>query len=154
MTEAHVATLARRREVPDQDLTWVQASLLIDKVAGTQLGQKATTWLRENGASAKEAARVIERAEPELRELPGSRPTHAVDARLEVLDGAVHVGRRLSGGETLEREVLQRWQAAAMRDRLRQGRQEWARRRSVTEDPSLVAARRRGSGRPPPQIAR
>jgi hypothetical protein len=154
MTEAQVGTLARRGVVPERDLTWVQASLLIDQVAGTPRGRRATTWLRENGASAEEAARLIERAERELQEPRSGSPEHALDVRLEVLDGAERDGRRLSGGGTREREALQRWQSDAIRTRLRRRRQEWARRAPATENPAVAAAGRRGSSRPPPGMAR
>jgi conjugative relaxase-like TrwC/TraI family protein len=134
MTEAQAATLARRGVVPERDLTWVQASLLIDQVAGTPPGKKAMTWLRENGAGAEEAARVVECAERELRAPPSGRQANAVGVRLEVLDGAARYGRRQSGGEAREREALQGWQADATRDRRRQRRRTWAQRTPATEN--------------------
>jgi conjugative relaxase-like TrwC/TraI family protein len=134
MTEAQVAALARRGVVPERDLTWVQASLLIDQVAGTPPGSKAITWLHENGASAEEAARVVECAERELRAPPSGQQATAVDVRLEVLDGAARGGRRLSGGEAREREALQGGRASATRDRLRQHRRTWAQRTPATEN--------------------
>jgi hypothetical protein len=67
MTEAQGATLARRGSVPDRDLTWVQASLLIDDATGSPRGIQATRWLRENGASTDLAASVIDRAKRYLR---------------------------------------------------------------------------------------
>jgi hypothetical protein len=35
MTEAQVAMLARRGAVPERNLSWIQASLLIDRAAGS-----------------------------------------------------------------------------------------------------------------------
>jgi conjugative relaxase-like TrwC/TraI family protein len=67
ITEAQVATLELRGVVPEPDLTWVPASLLIDQATGSASGSKVMTWLRENGASAEEAAQVIERAAKRLR---------------------------------------------------------------------------------------
>jgi len=40
MTEAQVATLGRRGVVPERDLSWVQASLLIDQSTGAPLGRR------------------------------------------------------------------------------------------------------------------
>jgi hypothetical protein len=62
MTEAQAEVLARRGVTPDDDLTWVEASLLIDRVAGTPVGAKARAWLRENGAVAEETERIIDEA--------------------------------------------------------------------------------------------
>ncbi|TMC12202.1 MAG: hypothetical protein E6J41_03280 [Chloroflexi bacterium] len=154
MTEAQVATLARRGEVPTRDLTWVQASLLIDRVAGTPPGQRARSWLRENGADAEEAARVVDRAERELRQPPAARPAHALDVRLEVLDGADRSGRRPSARETRERESLLRWQASALRERVRTRREEWARRSTAAENGSQAVVTGRETSRPPPRTAR
>jgi conjugative relaxase-like TrwC/TraI family protein len=67
MTEAQMAVLARRNALPDRDLTWVQASLLIDGVLGTPRGKQATSWLRQNGARDESAAKIIELAEKDLR---------------------------------------------------------------------------------------
>jgi conjugative relaxase-like TrwC/TraI family protein len=153
MTEAQVATLARGGEAPMRDLTWVQASLLIDRATGAPPGRRARSWLRENGADAEEASRVIERAEKALSRPAGARPAHALDVRLEVLDGSESRGRRLSGSEMREREALQRWQASAVRERLRTRREEWARRAPAAENHSHAATWRE-TGRPPPRIGR
>ena len=67
MTEAQVATLERRGVLPQPELTWLQASLLIDHVTGSPAGKQAMAWLCENGASAEAAAQIIERAEQGLR---------------------------------------------------------------------------------------
>ncbi len=67
MTEAQAAVLARHGIHPDRDLTWVHASLLIDDALGTPRGRQATAWLRENGASPENAAKIIELAEKTLR---------------------------------------------------------------------------------------
>jgi conjugative relaxase-like TrwC/TraI family protein len=161
MTEAQVAVLARRAVVPEGDLTWVQASLLIDQATGAPVGQRATTWLRENGASAEEAAQVIEREERALRAPPGDRQAEAVAVRLEVLDGAASGGRRLSGGEAREREALQRRRKEAIRDHLRQRRRAWAQRpqsvengRQSGQDATASAANRASGSRPPPRAGR
>lgn len=155
MTEAQVTTLARRGMVPERDLTWVQASLLIDDVTGAPRGRQATIWLRENGASPEQAAEIIERAERNLRAPPGDRPQNAVGVRLEVLDAATRQGRTLSGGEAQEREALERSQVDAVRSRLRQRRRAWAQQGPATDSPAVAAAADRASlGRSPPPTAR
>jgi conjugative relaxase-like TrwC/TraI family protein len=153
-TEAQVATLARRGEAPTRDLTWVQASLLIDRVVGTPPGRQARRWLRENGAGVEEAAQIVERAKQELSRPSGSRPAHALDVRQEVLDGAESRGRRLSGGEKREREALQRWLSSAVRERLRTQREAWLRRAPADENPSQPAVTHRPTSRPPPRAVR
>lgn len=166
MTEAQVSTLARRGVVPQQDLTWVQTSLLIDQVAGTPPGKQATIWLRENGASSEQAAEIIARAEWDLRTPSGDRAADAVSVRLEVLDGAGRQGRGLSGGEAQERAALERWQVGTARSRQRQRRQAWARRGPATDGPAATvaarqaaldaaaaAANRASRGRSPPRTA-
>ena len=154
MTEAQVATLARRGEAPTRDLTWVQASLLIDRVTGMPPGRRARSWLRENGATSEETARVVDRAERELRQPPAARPAHPLDVRLEVLDGAARTGGRPSARETRERESLLRWQSSALRERLRTRREEWARRSTAAENGSQPVATGRETSRPPPRAAR
>ena len=67
MTEKQEAVLARRDALPDHDLTWVQASLLIDDALGTPRGKQARAWLRENGVSGDNVAKIIELAEHDLR---------------------------------------------------------------------------------------
>jgi conjugative relaxase-like TrwC/TraI family protein len=156
MTEAQVATLARRGVVPERDLTWVQASLLIDDATATPRGRQAAAWLRENGASPEEAAEVVERAACDLRAPSGDRPADAVGARLEVLDAAAGEGRGLSSGEALERDAVRDWQAGAARSRLRQRRLAWARRAPAADDAAAaaVAANRASLSRSPPRIGR
>jgi conjugative relaxase-like TrwC/TraI family protein len=154
MTEAQVATLARRGEAPMRDYTWVQASLLIDRLAGTPPGRRTRSWLRENGADAEEAARVVERAERELRQPVVTRPAHALDVRQEVLDGAADDGRRPSSREARERDSLLRWRLSAIRERRRMQREEWARRSTADENPSQPVITGRETSRPPPRAAR
>jgi conjugative relaxase-like TrwC/TraI family protein len=154
MTEAQVATLARRGAAPERDVTWVQASLLIDRVTGAVPGQQARTWLRENGASAEEAERIIERADRELGQLSVARPALALEARLEVLAGAERGGTQLSGGAARERETVQQWQSSAVRERARRRREGWARRAPAGENFSQATASRPRSSRPPPRLAR
>jgi hypothetical protein len=72
MTEAQIATLARRGVTPDRDLTWVQASLLIDQATGAPRARRAAKWLRENGASKQEIPAILERAEQIMRPANGS----------------------------------------------------------------------------------
>jgi len=151
MTEAQVATLARHGVVPERDLTWVQASLLIDGAIGAPRGRQATAWLRQHGASPDEAASIVERAEKDLRTPAQRRPADAVDVRLEVLDAAASGGRRLSGGEAMEREALRHWQASAARARLRQRRQAWAQRAPELD---AAAAHRAAPGRPARRLTR
>ncbi len=76
-------------------------------------------------------------------------PTGPRASRWQATTPTTHDRRLLLGGETREREALQRWQAAATRYRLRQRRQEWARRTSATEDPSLCPAEEGDVGRWP-----
>ncbi len=153
MTEAQVATLARRGVVPERDLTWVQASLLIDQASNAPIGKKAMTWLRENGASHEDATQVVERAKCELWAPLADRSAHAVRVRMEVLDGDASSGRRLSGGEARERDTLQRWQAGGVRDHLREWRRLWA-QRSTHDGAAAVAANRVSVGRAPPRTRR
>jgi len=49
MTEAQVAVLARAGQAPGRQLSWVEASLLIDQAMGLPRGGRARTWLREGG---------------------------------------------------------------------------------------------------------
>jgi hypothetical protein len=88
MTEAQVATLARRGVLPERNLTWLQASLLIDDATGSARGERAANWLRGMGASSQAAAKAVERAENDLRTPPHPRGPDAIDVRLEVLDRA------------------------------------------------------------------
>ena len=142
MTEAQVAILARRGVVPNGELTWVEASLHIDEATGAPLGEKARTWLLENGASAEEAAEAIDRAEKGLRSARGDGGSDAAAVRLEVLDGEAGRGRRLSGGEAREREALRRREGETARDRQRQRRQAWARQSQSVENVSDAMKRR------------
>jgi conjugative relaxase-like TrwC/TraI family protein len=158
MTEAQVAILARHGTAPDRDLSWVQASLLIDGATGSPRGERAATWLRENGARAEDAAEAIERARRDLRAPATAQPADAGDVRLEVLEGA---GRHLSSSEACELEALGRARASAARERQRQRRLAWARQapdttqRPSAHDIAIAAAANRGpSGRPPPRAAR
>lgn len=73
MTAAQAAVLARHGVVvPERELTWVQASLLIDDALGTPRGCQATVWLREHGASPENAAKIVEEADNSLRAWPPS----------------------------------------------------------------------------------
>jgi conjugative relaxase-like TrwC/TraI family protein len=142
MTEAQAAILARRGVVPDRDLTWVEASLLIDQATGKPRGKRATAWLLERGLSEEEAKRILERAEQTLAQ-PSDRPlSTAVDGRLEQLDKAARAGRRQSRGQRQEREGLKQWQTGAARSRRRQTRERWA----AAQAPSP------GAGLTPPQV--
>lgn len=156
MTGAQVATLARRGVVPERDLTWVQASLLIDHATGAHQGKQAATWLRENGASPEEAAEIIQRAERNLHAQSGGRPAKAVAVSLEVLEAAAREGRGQSGGEGREQEALERSQVDAVRSRQQQRRQAWAQRGPATESRAVAAsaANRASLGRSPPRTAR
>ena len=49
MTEAQVEVLARAGQAPGRQLSWVEASLLIDQAMGLPRGGLARTWLREGG---------------------------------------------------------------------------------------------------------
>src|SRR5262249_52520745 len=71
MTEAQVATLARRGVAPERNLSWVQASVLIDDATGNKRGERAENWLRTTGASSQEAAKTLESAANDLRNRPG-----------------------------------------------------------------------------------
>ena len=153
MTEAQVAVLGRRGVVPERDLTWVQASLLIDEATGEPSGKQATIWLRENGASPVEAAQVIERAQRDLREPHESRPAPAVAVRLEVLNGAAEV-RRLSAAGAREREALERAQANAVRSRQRDRRRAWARSAPASTAPAVAAAAAAANRAPPRRSTR
>jgi conjugative relaxase-like TrwC/TraI family protein len=156
MTEAQVATLARHGVVPERDLTWVQASLLIDDATGAPPGKQAATWLRENGASPEEAAEIIQRGGRDLHAQSGDRPANAVAVRLEVLEAASREGRGSSGGEGREQEALERSQVDAVRSRQRRRRQAWAQRGPGTDSPAVAAAaaNRAPLGRSPPRTAR
>ena len=156
MTEAQTATLARGGVVPERDLTWVQASLLIDEATGASRGRQASRWLRENGAGPEEAAEVIERAARDLRAPSGDRHANAVSVRLEVLDAAARERGGRSSGAALEQDALIEWQAGAVRSRLRQRRLAWARRAPAVDDPAAAAvnANRESLSRSPPRIAR
>src|SRR5205807_21327 len=117
-------------------------------------GGRATGWLRENGASAKETAQVIERAERDLRAPPDGRQPHAVSVRLEVLDGAAQGGSAASGGQTREQETLTRWQSNAARDRRRERRQSWAREAARAEHSPRTPVNPGGSARRSPRAGR
>jgi conjugative relaxase-like TrwC/TraI family protein len=62
MTEAQEALLQDRGVSPDPEWTWVQASLQIDAVLGTPLGQQAEQWLQEHGHSPESAASIVDQA--------------------------------------------------------------------------------------------
>ncbi len=150
MTEAQVAVRARNGAMPDRDLTWVQASLLIDGSTGAPRGRRAATWLRENGASPEEAARVIERTEQTLRASSDGRRPGAGSARLEVLEAIGRDRGRLTDGETRERAALQRWQADGAANRQRRRRRMWAQQApAASEVPDAVTGQRRGASRGP-----
>lgn len=136
--------------MPDRDLTWVQASLLIDGSTGAPRGRRAATWLRENGASPEEAARVIERTEQTLRASSDGRRPGAGSARLEVLEAIGRDRGRLTDGETRERAALQRWQADGAANRQRRRRRMWAQQApAASEVPDAVTGQRRGASRGP-----
>ncbi len=107
MTEAQVATLARRGVVPEGNLSWVQASLLIEDTTGSTVCEQAAN---ESHA--------------------GARPSRAdaVDVRLEVLETAARDGRGLSPAMAGELATLRSAQAAAARARRREQREAWAQR--------------------------
>jgi AAA domain-containing protein len=69
MTEAQAAVLTRRDALPERDLSWVEASLLIDAATGTARGERARRWLRQGGATEEAAAEALDRAELTLRDL-------------------------------------------------------------------------------------
>ena len=117
VTEAQLAVLERHRALPERDLTWVQASLLIDGVIGTPRGRRATAWLGENGVNAENAAKIIELAEQNLRS-----PSRAGAEDAAPLDAV----------RSLRRD------ADAARDEQRRRRLEWARR----APPAAAAPRR------------
>ncbi len=131
MTKAQTATLERRGVLPRSDLTWVQASLLIDQVTGSPPGKLVMAWLRENGASDDEAAQVIERAEEGLR--------------------AARRGRGLAGGVEVDRPA----QASEVRERQRDRRRAWARQsgEDTAVVPAVSHANRMPLGRPPPRAS-
>jgi hypothetical protein len=151
----HTHILARRAVIVDRSLTWLEASLLIDSATQAPRGEPAAKWLRDNGASAKEAAQIIERAERTLRMPSGARRGDAVEVRLRVLEGAAE-GRQLSGAEARERETLQRGQAGAVR--ARQRRLAWAQRAPDSNGSAIAAAaaaaKRATPRMSPPRMAR
>jgi hypothetical protein len=155
MTEAQVATLARRGVEPEGDLSWVQASLLIDDATGSTRGERAENWLRTTGASSQEAAKTLERAANDMRTRPGPRRTDAMDVRLEVLETAARHGE-LSRPATAELATLRSAQMAAARARRREQREAWARHAPASPTPESQpdTAGRPGSGRPPPGAGR
>jgi hypothetical protein len=105
MTEAQVATLARRGVVPESNLSWVQAALLMEDTTGSTHGEQA--------ANVSHAPARPSRAD-------------AVDVRLEVLETAARDGRGLSPSMAGELATLRRAQAAAARARRREQRLAWA----------------------------
>ncbi len=155
MTEAQVATLARRGVVSERNLTWVQASLLIDDANESTRGERAANWLRSNGEHPDEAARIIATASHDLRTAAPLRAANAMDVRLEVLEAAASSGRRLSPAAAGELAALRGSEAAA-RSRGRERREAWA--RQAPAEPT--SASRHGavidvsSGRPPPRAMR
>ncbi|TMC03767.1 MAG: hypothetical protein E6J41_26575, partial [Chloroflexi bacterium] len=135
MTEKQVAVLARRDALPDRDLTWVQASLLIDTALGTPRGTQATKWLREKGVSRENAANIIERAEQELRTPSQDAGSEAVEARLETLEAAAP----RSSGARSELAVLRRQGADSAADRMRRRRLAWAQQSRPADAPRAAA---------------
>src|SRR5215471_8216973 len=109
MTEKQVAVLARRNALPGRDLTWVEASLVIDAACGTSRGPQATTWLREQGVSPENAAKIVALAEQQLRTPSHGTDGDAVEARLETLEAT----GRPSSGAACELATVRRQQAAA-----------------------------------------
>jgi conjugative relaxase-like TrwC/TraI family protein len=131
MTEKQVAVLARRNALPDRDLTWVQASLLIDAAREAPRGRQATAWLREKGVSSENAAKIVELAERELRSPSHYTEGDAVEARLEALEATP----ARSNGAASELAALRRQRAAAAIDRVRQRRLAWAQQSSAADAP-------------------
>jgi hypothetical protein len=155
MTEAQVATLARRGVVSERNLTWVQASLVIDDANGSARGERAANWLRANGAHPDEVARIVATASHDLRKDAPLRAANAMDVRLEVLEATASSGRGLSQAAAGELAAL-RGSGAAARARRREQREAWAR-----QAPAERASENRhdavtdlSSGRPPPRSAR
>jgi hypothetical protein len=106
MTEAQVATLARRGVVPVSSLSQVQASLLSTRRRRAHAANRPRT----------------------NRECPaGPRRTDAVDVRLEVLETAARDGHRLSRAMAGELAALRSAQSAAARARQRERREAWIR---------------------------
>ncbi len=155
MTEAQVATLARRGVVAERYLTWVQASLLIDDASGSARGERAANWLRANGADPDEDARIVATASHDLRTDAPVRAAKAMDVRLEVLEAAANSGRGLSQAAARELAALRGSEATA-RARRRERREEWARQAPAdrTSASRHGAATDLSSGRPPPRSAR
>jgi len=142
MTEKQVAVLARRGVVPDGECTWVEASLLIDQATGAPLGALAKKWLREKGLGEAGASVLVERAKEALASPPRRGRPDAATVRLEVLDGASG-RRRLSAGETRERETLRRREGDAVREGLRGRRRTWAHdSQTAANGPDRTAAER------------
>jgi hypothetical protein len=154
MTEAQVATLARRGVVPGRNLTWLEASLLIDDATGGNRGARAANWLRRNGASSQDAEKAVERAANDVRTPRGPRRSDATDVRLEVLETASR-GRGLAPAAAGELGALRTAQAAAMRERQRERRLAWARQSTADAlSPNDRDGAARGAGRPRPRIGR
>jgi conjugative relaxase-like TrwC/TraI family protein len=155
MTEAQVATLARRGVVPERNVSWIEASLLIDDTTGSKRGERAANWLRTTGASSQEAEKTLERAANDLRTRPSQLRTDAMDVRLEVLETAARHGE-LSRPATAELATLRSAQMAATRARRREQREAWARYAPASPTPTNQPdiAGRPGPGRPPPRAAR
>jgi hypothetical protein len=140
MTEAQVGLLARHGVVLERDVSWVQASLLIDDAMHTPRGEQAAVWLRENGASPEQAAQIIERAEQDLREPSDGRLPGAVAGRMETLEIAARESSRVPEGQAREREMLQQSQENAARDRQRQRRRARAQQALVPDGRAATAA--------------
>jgi conjugative relaxase-like TrwC/TraI family protein len=155
MTEGQVATLARRGVVSERNLTWVQASLLIDDANGSAQGERAANWLRANGARPEEAARIVANASHDLRTRAPLRSADAMEVRMEVLEAAAGTGCGLSRTASDELAAL-RGSAAAAVVRRREQRQAWARQALADPVPTRRhgAAPDLGSGRPPPRSMR
>jgi hypothetical protein len=121
MTEAQVATLARRGVVPESNLSWVQASLLIDDTMASTICEQAA-----NGSRAP------------------ARPSRANAAEVcrEVLETAARDGRELSPAMAGELATLRSAHAAAARARRREQREAWAQRSPSAENvPSAPMSR-------------
>ena len=150
MTEAQVATLARLGAEPERDLTWVEASLLIDDATGQPQGRRAGGWLQERGLSQEQADEVIEAAKRSLRQPSVRRLSTAVGDRLEQVEASARRGRPLSAGRRQEQEALKRWQTGASRNRQRQQRRQWAERpQAVAPQPPAAPETDRQQGRRP-----
>ena len=110
--------------------------------ASLGFGALAKKWLREKGLGEAGASVLVERAKEALASPPRRGRPDAATVRLEVLDGASG-RRRLSAGETRERETLRRREGDAVREGLRGRRRTWAHdSQTAANGPDRTAAER------------